>query len=145
MGTLDEQIELPAQDWEQVKRRGDKAVEEWIDNQMNHKQAVIVMIGAETASRKFVRYEIQRAWHIKKPLLGVRIHGLKNSAGSPDHPGENPFAQFGFSDSNRTYAYYVPVYDPADYTGRFAPTSNDIYAAIQENIATWATQGYRRP
>ncbi|AOD24964.1 molecular chaperone Tir (plasmid) [Rhodococcus sp. p52] len=145
MGALDEQVELPAQDWEQVKRRGDKAVEEWIDKQMNYKQAVIVMIGAETASRKFVRYEIQRAWAIKKPLLGVCIHGLKNSAGITDQPGANPFAQFGFSDSSRTYADYVPVYDPADYTGRFAPTSNDIYAAIQKNIATWATQGYRRP
>lgn len=145
MGALDEQTELPAQEWEQVKRRGDKAVEDWIDKQMNYKQAVIVMIGAETASRKFVRYEIRRAWSIKKPLLGVCIHGLKDSFGSTDRPGPNPFAQFGFSDSNKTFADYVPVYDPAKYTGQFSPTSTDIYAAIQRNIATWATQGYKRP
>lgn len=145
MGALDEQVELPAQDWEQVKRKGDAAVEAWIDKQMNYKQAVIVMIGAETASRKFVRYEIRRAWQIKKPLLGVRIHGLKNSAGSTDQPGSNPFAHFGFSDSSKTFADYVPVYDPADYTGRLAPTSTDIYAAIQKNIATWVNQGYKRP
>ena len=36
MGALDEQTELPAQEWEQVKRRGDKAVEDWIDKQMNY-------------------------------------------------------------------------------------------------------------
>ncbi|MCI0144160.1 TIR domain-containing protein [Arthrobacter bambusae] len=145
MGALDQQPELPAQNWEEVKRRGDAAVEAWIDEQMNYKKAVIVLIGNETASRKFVKYEISRAWSIKKPLLGIRIHGLKDSQQSTDQPGANPFASFGFSDSTRTYADYVPVYDPSDYTGKYAPNSSDIYAAIQTNIATWAASGYKRP
>ena len=45
MGALDGQSVLPAQDWEAVKRRGDAAVQAWIDDQMKYKQAVIVMIG----------------------------------------------------------------------------------------------------
>lgn len=145
MGALDRQVELPAQEWEAVKKRGDDAVTSWIDEQMKYKQAVIVMIGRETASRKFVRYEIQHAWRIQKPMLGILIHGLKDSSGQTDAPGPNPFASFGFSDSSRTYADYVPVYDPAKFTGKFAPTSSDIYAAIQENIATWAANGYKKP
>ncbi|MGJ3192063.1 TIR domain-containing protein [Paenarthrobacter sp. FR1] len=145
MGALDQQLELPSQDWEAVKSRGDTAVKAWIDEQMKYKQAVIVLIGNETASRKFVKYEIERAWSIKKPLLGIRIHGLKNSLQATDMPGANPFASFGFSDSTRTYADYVPVYDPAEYTGKYAPSSSDIYTAIQSNIADWATNGYRRP
>lgn len=145
MGALDQQPELPSQNWEEVKRRGDAAVEAWIDEQMKYKQAVIVLIGNETASRKFVRYEISRAWSIKKPLLGIRIHGLKDSQQRTDQPGANPFASFSFSDSTRTYADYVPVYDPSNYTGKYAPTSSDIYAAIRTNIATWATSGYKRP
>jgi hypothetical protein len=145
MGALDQQPELPSQKWEEVKRQGDNAVQKWIDEQMNYKQAVIVLIGNQTASRKFVRYEISRAWSIRKPLVGIRIHGLKDSQQNVDSPGANPFASFGFSDSIKTYADYIPVYDPADYTGKYAPTSSDIYAAIKQNIATWAVNGYKKP
>jgi len=145
MGALDRQPELPAQKWEEVKSRGDAAVKAWIDEQMKYKQAVIVLIGNQTAERKFVRYEISRAWSIKKPLLGIRIHGLKDSQQRVDPPGANPFASFGFSDSARTYADYVPVYDPAQYARSAFPTSSDIYAAIQQNISTWAANGYSRP
>jgi hypothetical protein len=145
MGALDEQVELPAQAWEEVKRKGDRAVEAWIDGEMNYKQSVIVLIGNETASRKFVRYEIKRAWEIKKPMLGIRIHGLKDANQTTDEPGRDPFELFGFSDSPKTYADYVRVFDPADFTGKYEPTSSDIYAAIKTNIATWATQGYKRP
>lgn len=145
IGALDEQVELTAQKWEEVKRKGDAAVTAWIDQQMNYKQAVIVMIGNETATRKFVQYEIRRAWSMKKPMLGIRIHGLKDASGSVDRPGPNPFARFRFADSSRTYADYVPVYDPKDFAGKLAPNSSDIYAVIKSNIATWATSGYKRP
>ncbi|GEB12205.1 molecular chaperone Tir [Pimelobacter simplex] len=139
------QPELPSNEWEAVKKRGDAAVEAWIDEQMNYKSAVVVLVGKETASRKFVKYEIRRAWSMKKPLLGIRIHGLKDSNQTTDSAGANPFAQFGFSDSSKTYADYVPLFDPREYTGLTSPTSNDIYAAIKENLAVWASSGYRRP
>ena len=145
MGALDNQTVLPAQDWEQVKRRGEKAVYNWIDEQMKYKQAVVVMIGAETSSRKFVQYEIRRAWEIRKPLLGINIHGLKNANGFPDRHGANPFAQFGFNDSSKTFADYVPVFDPAEVGRLISPTSSDIYATIANNIANWTNRGYCRP
>jgi hypothetical protein len=145
IGALDGQAVLPAQEWEEVKRKGDEAVEGWIDKQMNYKQAVVVMIGAQTASRKFVKYEIRRAWALKKPLLGIRIHGLKDATQNLGRIGANPFEQFGFNDSTKTFANYVPVFDPARYTGKSAPLSTDVYAAIKNNIGSWVDQGYRRP
>lgn len=145
IGALDKLNLLPAQDWETVKRRGDAAVREWIDEQMKYKQAVVVMIGAETASRKFVQYEIQRAWRIKKPLLGIYIHGLKDSNQATDRRGANPFSQFGFSDSDKSFADYVPVYDPADYAVSANPSSADVYRAIAVNLKTWVDRGYSRP
>jgi hypothetical protein len=145
IGALDGQPELPSNEWESVKKRGDAAVEAWIDEQMNYKSAVVVLVGNETASRKFVRYEIKRAWSMKKPLLGIRIHGLKDSSQKTDSAGANPFAQFGFSNSSKTYADYVPLFDPKAYTGLASPTSNDIYAAIKDNLADWASKGYKAP
>lgn len=145
MGALDGQEILPAQEWEEVKRRGNAAVEAWINEKMNYKQAVIVMIGSETASRPFVQYEIRRAWQMKKPMLGIMIHGLQDSDKQVGAPGVNPFKQFGFRDSEKTFADYVPVFDPARYTGMAYPASTDIHAAIRSNLTTWASQGYARP
>lgn len=139
MGAIGGQEILPAQNWEQVRKKGNVAVQDWIDKEMGYKVAVVVLIGAETASREFVQYEIKRAWTLKKPMLGIRIHALQNSAKQTSRPGANPFAQFGFSDSRRTYADYIPVFDP---TGS---DSAHVYATIQNNLDTWILQGYKRP
>ena len=67
---------LDAQAWESVKRQGRAGIEKWIKDQMAYKKAVIVLIGYQTASRPWVQYEIDKAWADKRPLLGIRIHGL---------------------------------------------------------------------
>jgi MTH538 TIR-like domain (DUF1863) len=138
MGAIEGQEILPAQNWEKVKARGDEAVRQWIDDEMKYKAAVIVLIGSETASRKFVKYEIQRAWQLKKPLLGIRIHGLEDSNGTTSTYGKNPFEQFTFTSGIGSYADYVPVRDPA---GR---DSREVHASIRANLASWAASGYRR-
>jgi MTH538 TIR-like domain (DUF1863) len=139
MGAIEGQQIMPAQDWEKVKLRGDEAVRRWIDGQMAYKVAVIVLIGSETASREFVKYEINRAWQLKKPLLGIRIHGLKDLDGKTSTYGKNPFEQFSFSDGTGSYADYVRVHDPA------GGTSLEVYATIKTNLAAWVLGGYKRP
>jgi hypothetical protein len=62
-----------------------------------------------------------------------------------DRPGPNPFEQFGFTNSSLTFANYVPVFDPKDYTRCATPTSTDICAAIRDNISAWASSGYKSP
>jgi len=139
MGAIEGQEILPAQNWEQVKAKGRNAVEEWINKEMAYKGAVIVLIGSDTGNREFVKYEISRAWSTRKPLLGVRIHGLEDSSGKTSSAGANPFSQFGFSDSSRTYADYVPVFDPA------GANSKQVYGSIQSNLDGWIAKGYKKP
>lgn len=55
MGQFDGQKILNAQDWEAVKARGNKAIEDWIAEQMLYKEAVVVLVGNETATRKRLR------------------------------------------------------------------------------------------
>ena len=52
----------------------------------------MVLVGAQTASRPWVLYEIGKAWDDKRPLVGVRIHGLEGSNGKTDTLGTNPFS-----------------------------------------------------
>ncbi|WP_404351754.1 TIR domain-containing protein [Phycicoccus jejuensis] len=139
MGAIAGQEILPAQNWEAVKKQGDAAVHQWIDKEMARKAAVVVLIGSETASRKFVKYEIRKAWDTRKPLLGIRIHGLLDSNQRPSTAGTNPFSLFGFSDSTKTFADFVPVFTPS------GQDSKQVYASIEANLDSWIAKGYKRP
>jgi hypothetical protein len=129
---LEGQPLLNSQDWEKVRSRGDQAIKNWIDDQMRYKRAVIILIGQQTAGRPWVKYEIQKAWNDRKPLLGVRIHGL-SSMGKVDQPGPDPFEAAGLR-----YAG-IPVFDPT------RADSQATYAALRLNLATWSDRGAKRP
>jgi hypothetical protein len=47
-------------DWQVLKAKGDDVVKQWIDNQMKRKSCVIFLIGADTAGRPWVNYEISK-------------------------------------------------------------------------------------
>lgn len=137
INALEGQPLLNSQDWEQVRRQGDKAVIAWIDKQMTYKRAVIVLIGRETASRPWVQYEIKKAWQDRKPMLGVRIHGL-SSMGTVDSAGPNPFEKvLGFN--------VVPVFDPTQTNWSGQIDSKATYQAVADNLEQWSGQGYVRP
>lgn len=138
MGAIEGQPLLPSQDWEKVKQNGKVAIEQWIDEQMKYKAAVIVLVGSETADRPWVRYEIQRAWQIRKPLLGIRIHGLASEDGSTSAVGKNPFEQFATTDGE-SYAVHVPLFEPGGFDSRA------VHASISANLGSWAQSGYVRP
>lgn len=48
-------------DWEEVKRKGDQAIKKWIDDQLYGTSVTVVLIGNETAERKYVGYEIEQS------------------------------------------------------------------------------------
>lgn len=137
MGVLEGQPILNSQDWEKVKAQGDDAIKKWINEKMANKTAVVVLIGAATASRRWVKHEIIKAWNDKRKLVGVHIHGLKDRAGNTDKKGANPFAiQL---DNGQSMASFVPVHDPA------GADSKAVYNTISSNIKAWADGGYKRP
>ena len=78
--------------WESVKKQGDQAIKSWINRQMKGTSVTVVLIGAETSSRKYVQYEIQRSYEEGKGILGIYIHNMKNQAGGTDYQGQNPLA-----------------------------------------------------
>lgn len=77
--------------WESIKKKGDAAVEKWIDEQLKGSSVTVVLIGKQTASRKWVKYEIAQSIALKKGLIGVHITGIKDSNGrTEDSLGLNP-------------------------------------------------------
>lgn len=127
---LEGQPLLNAQGWEQVRRHGKQAIRNWIHKEMAYKKAVIVLIGHQTATRPWVKYEIEKAWNDKKPLLGVRIHGL-SSMGAVDHPGANPFNP----------SIHIPTFDPSVLGWDGKIDSKATYTKLVDNLESWSTQG----
>lgn len=68
----------PATDngWEQVKRGGPPAIKRWINSEMRERTCAVVLIGEQTANRKWINYEIRKAWETGMGVVGVHIHNL---------------------------------------------------------------------
>ena len=90
MGVVEGQPLLNSQTWEEVKRKGKAAIERWIEENMKSKTAVVVLVGAQTSTREWVRYEIIKAWNDKRKLVGIRIHGLEDVNKKTEHGGQEP-------------------------------------------------------
>lgn len=76
--------------WEETKKQGDAAVKRLIDAGLAGTSVTVVLIGAMTAGRQYVAYEIERSIARGNGLLGVRIHTIKDRTGLPDNPGPVP-------------------------------------------------------
>lgn len=116
---------LDAADWESIKRNGDDAVRNWINEQLNGTSVTVVLIGADTANRRWVKYEIAQSIDRKNGLLGIYIHNVKDlRTGATDNKGENPFSKhFGFTYGQTVYPCYC-YYDWVNDNG-------------QDNLPSW--------
>src|SRR5688572_2656429 len=74
-------------DWQTVKGGGDPAITRWIDGQLEGKSCAIVLVGSQTAGRKWITREIVRAWDKGIGVVGIHIHGLKNLDGQTSPKG----------------------------------------------------------
>ena len=135
IGTVGGNEPVSDNDWENVTRGGDAAIRQWIDRQMQGKSCAIVLIGSRTEGRKWVKYEIKKAWNDGKGLLGLYIHNLKDVNGDQSPKGENPFDIFRVS--GEKLSNIVKAYDPP------YKRSTSVYAHVEDNIAGWVEEAIK--
>jgi len=126
----------PASDngWESVTRAGDGAIKRWIAEQMRGRSCTIVLVGAGTARRKWINYEIVRSWDEGMGVVGIRIHGLKNLAGLVSTRGANPFDFVTHGPTRQPLSRIVKCYDPPGHT------SQERYRWIRQYLAAAADE-----
>ena len=117
-------------DWEQIKRGGDRAIQNWIDGQMKGTTCCVVLIGRGTANRKWVNYEIDQAWKQKKGVVGIHIYELKNLQGEKSTKGANPLDYVSIS-PGRSVSSVARTYDPP------LVDSKEVYAYIKRSLPAW--------
>lgn len=132
IGVIEGNQTVSDNDWEKITKGGDTAIERWIADQMSGKSCNIVLIGANTAGRKWINYEIIKAWNEKKGVLGIYIHNITDSNDNQSGKGSNPFQPV--SVGQRSMAEIVKTYDPP-----YRP-SDIVYRYISENIESWVDE-----
>ena len=131
MGVIEGNRPVSDNDWEQIKRGGDKAIRDWIDGQLKGKSCTIVLIGEKTAGRKWINYEIEKSWNDEKGVLGIYIHNLQDSEGNKSAKGKNPFTEFTMNRDEKKLSSIVKAYDPP------YASSKNVYDYIKTNLTTW--------
>lgn len=129
MGVVEGNPAASDNDWESITQGGDAAIKRWIDGQMTGKSCVIVLIGSQTSGRKWIKYEIDKAWNDGRGLLGIYIHGLKDRNGNQSTQGANPF--YSYTVNGKRLSNIVKAYEPPYLSSRY------VYAHIKDNIADW--------
>lgn len=76
--------------WESIKRQGTPAIRSWIDSQLRGTSVTIVLIGAQTAQRRWVKYEIEESIKRGNGLLGIDISKILDRELHTDTTGANP-------------------------------------------------------
>ena len=123
-------------EWEEIANKGDEAIKSWINGQIKYRSCTVVLVGSETASREWVKYEIQHSWNNNKGVVGIRIHGLENQDKKTSQRGENPFDHISIG-GGKKLSSVVKCYDPV------GSNSKEKYAWIKENIASIVDEAVR--
>jgi len=132
MGAIEGNAAVSDNDWETVTKGGDAAIEKWIAGQLKGRSCTVVLVGKDTAGRKWITHEIKESWNAKMGVLGILIHGLKDASGNTSTKGGNPFDHLTIGE--KKLSSVVRLYAPTGIA------SSDIYKNIKDNIETWCEE-----
>jgi hypothetical protein len=91
--------------WEETKLKGDIAVKKLIDRGLDGTTVTVVLIGAETANRKYVSYEVEQSVARGNGILGISINNIKDKDGRIDPLGAVPAALATIGAAVHTWEY----------------------------------------
>jgi hypothetical protein len=84
-------LEAKLAEWDKIKRSGEFAIKRWVENALKGRSCSVVLIGAQTATRPWIHYEIKRSHELGLALFGVHVHHLNDAKGRQSTRGDNPF------------------------------------------------------
>ena len=110
---------IDAAEFEEVKKGGNIAIKRWINRQLEGTSVTVVLIGADTSNREYIKYEIQQSHARGNGLLGIYVHNLKDRYGNQSPKGSNQFGEIGRDSAGNTvyFSTHYPTYDWKDDDG----------------------------
>jgi MTH538 TIR-like domain (DUF1863) len=95
-------------EFEEVKKKAG-GIEKWIEEHLNNTSVTVVLFGAETYAREWVRHEIKRSYELKKGILAIDIHNIKDPQKGADVQGRNPLEYWHITRNGR-HVHFNEIY-----------------------------------
>lgn len=105
---------IDAADFEEVKKGGDSAIKRWIDNQLIGTSVTVVLIGAETSNREYVKYELEKSYSRGNGIVAIYVHKIRDRNSYQSSKGSNAFGEIG-KDKNSNPVYLSVNYKTYDW------------------------------
>ena len=93
--------------WEDAKKKGDAAIKRMIDDALKNTSVTVVCVTYGTATRKYIKYEVDKSLERGNGLVAVQIHDLKDqngntcsAGGCPDGIESNGFKFYKYSNKD---------------------------------------------
>ena len=136
MGMVEGNTPVSDNDWETVTKQGDAAIKRWIADQMYGRSCTVVLVGSNTAGRKWITYEIVKSWNDGMGVVGIHVHGMKDLEGKTATKGNNPFANVTHNKSGGNLSAIVKCHTPSgsDSKERYAWIKKHLANAVEEAI-----------
>lgn len=132
---------MDAAAWEKVKKKGDVAVKAWIDCELKGTSVTVVLIGQHTASRRWVKYEIEQSYKRGNGLLGIYIHGIKDDKQQSSQRGHNPLDDV---EVRITRSFVFWDYCSIEKLSELFTTYYWYYDDGREHLASWIEDAARK-
>ena len=120
-------------EFEQIKKQGDEKVKRWIDKQLEGTTVTVVLLGEETLSRPFVKYEICKSINRGNAIIGVHINNIKDARSMNISKKSNTHQIIGAYNNGK------PVYFDEICNGIFDYVKDDGY----NNLGKWVEDAAR--
>lgn len=153
--------------FESKKRTSDDALKRFLIDGLENTTVTAVLIGAETASRRWVRYELFRSFIRGNGILGIHINAIKDFHGSTHDGGVNPLTELAYRvEQGRIYfqertngiwgtardVSSMPLSDVAyDFAGRLHHSFDTLFPTYKwfadkgyDNLGSWIEAAARR-
>lgn len=136
IGTIEGNKPASDNDWETVKKGGEAAIKKWISAQMHGRSCTVVLVGSQTADRKWINHEIIKSWDDGMGVVGIYVHGLKNKDGNTTAKGNNPFDYIGYGDTGKMLSSIVKCYNPqgSNSKERYDWITKHLSNAVEEAV-----------
>lgn len=127
---------------EKVATRDEHRLKAMIDHALTATSVTVVLIGTETAYRKYVLYEIEKSILLGHGLLGVYIHQLRDATGRTALRGPNPLDKLNCPGTTWALSQQFETYDWVDDDGP-ANLGHWIEAAARKRLTPCGTSRER--
>jgi hypothetical protein len=98
--------------WEDAEKKGPDAIKRLINDALENTTVTLVCIGAQTAGRTYINYEIDKSIAQGNGILGIKIHHLVGMDRTTDYEGDTPYKLTYY---NYRVRKYTDVFDLASW------------------------------